>query len=108
MGQPAEKKSRRQFIIEALQRVERDQYADASVQGCLSAIRPVFDQILNGPVVFAQVEKLVQAKNADRAIKLVEVMPFKSKHIPLLLAMVGVVVSLVVAVVVLVLGQSGS
>jgi hypothetical protein len=98
MSEESNKQSRREFVIEQLRRVERDQYDPRSVEGCLGAIRPVFEQLQAGEMLGVQVEKLVRAGNADRAIKLVQVAPFRSRTVTLALALVGVLVAAGVAV----------
>jgi hypothetical protein len=108
MAQPAEKMNRKQYVIKQLRQVERDQYEVASVEGCLNAVRPVLDEIMNGPALYAQIEKLVRAGNADRAVKLMEAMPIKSKHMLPLMALLGAVIAIAVGVAVFVLGRGGS
>jgi hypothetical protein len=98
MADASQKQGRREFVLEQLRRVQRDEHDPRSVEGCLAAIGPVLEQVQSGEMLREQVDKLVRAGNSERAIKLVEVAPFRSKHamtvIALLVGLVGVAVAI--------------
>ena len=105
MADASKKQSRREFVLEQLRRVQRDQHDPRSVEGCLEAIGPVLEQVQNGELLQEQMEKLVRAGNTERAIKLVEVAPFRSKHAMVGLALVVALAGFAVAIVVFVLSR---
>ena len=107
MGNPAQTKDRKQFVIDALNRVQKDNYERRAVEACLKSIQPALLGTTNGNMLFQQIEKLVRAQNADRAVMLVEAAPFNSKNRLMAMVMINLVIVIAVAVVVFVINSGG-
>ena len=106
MAEVKKKPPPREYCISRVQKIIKAEYSKEAVQKYLPRIKGVLDGVSQGEAIFAQVEKLILAENGDRAIKLLEVAPFRSAKLPLLLAMIGIFVAGLVAALVFALGKS--
>lgn len=106
MAERAEKQDRREFIIAQLEHLMKSGYTEESMARCLKTIRPPVMELQQGQALYTQLEKLVRAQNADRAIKLMEVVPTRTKKQTFVLMAVGVILALVVGILVFFLNAS--